>query len=572
MREVAERYGQLLAAHSQDIEHPDADKEALRLVLHGLYSPLYATGDMRGRFLKRDQRAEYVKLKRKADELRATDPGAPPLAMVLNDSPTPGDANVLKRGNPGTPGATVPRRFLECLSTGERKPFTNGSGRLELARAIASAENPLTARVMVNRIWLNQFGAGLVRTPSDFGVRCDPPAHPELLDWLALRFVEGGWSVKKVQRLIMLSAAWQQASDNANGSTFAAADPENTLLWKQNRRRMDFEAMRDSLIAVAGQLDTTPGGRAVDIIDPANNRRSVYGFIDRQNLPGMFRTFDFASPDTHSPSRFFTTVPQQALFMLNSPFAERASRQAAAEHDTVEQLFLTLYGRAPTPDEASDAAAFVAAENAQPVAGVSPWRYGYGRYDATSDRVVEFKWFKHFTEGRWEAAPSDVAADTKLKWVRLFAAGGHPGGGASAAAVRRWIAPADGVLAIGGTASHKQDSGDGVVARVVSSRTGQLSSWSLKQSEAATSLSGIPVQRGETIDFVVECRENEGSDSFMWSPTIRLTGPMVAVAGGEGVLEFDAQRDFSGASPTAMSPWEKYVQILLLSNEFAFID
>jgi hypothetical protein len=382
MREVAERYGQLFASHAQEQIHADDDKEALRLVLYGLYSPLHATGDQRVKFVKRDQRTKYTELKRKADELRATDPGAPPLAMVLNDSPTPADAHVLQRGNPGTPGAQVPRRFLECVTTGERKPFTEGSGRLELARAIASSDNPLTARVMVNRVWLNQFGAGLVRTPSDFGVRCDPPVHPELLNWLALRFVEGGWSVKKVQRLIMLSSTWQQASDNASGAAYAALDPDNALLWKQNRRRMDFEAMRDTLIAVANQLDVTVGGRPVDIIDPANNRRSVYGFIDRQNLPGMFRTFDFASPDTHSPNRFFTTVPQQALFMLNSPFVERVAKQVAAGEDSVQGLYGSLFGRPPTPNEASDAAAFVNAEDAQPAgaqaehtspSGMSPW-------------------------------------------------------------------------------------------------------------------------------------------------------------------------------------------------------
>jgi hypothetical protein len=581
MREVADRYGQLLASNAQDAEFADSDKESLRLVLYGLYSPLYATGDMRVRFLKRDDRGKYMALKKEADALRANDPGAPPLAMVLNDSPTPGDVNVFKRGNPGMPGDVAPRRFLACVSIGERKLFRDGSGRLELARAIASPENPLTARVMVNRIWLNQFGAGLVRTPSDFGVRSDAPVYPEVLDWLALRFVENGWSIKKLQRTIMLSATWQQASDNPHAGEYAVNDPQNLLLWKQNRRRMDFETLRDTLIAVTGNLDETSGGRPVDIIDPANNRRSVYGFIDRQNLPGMFRTFDFASPDTHSPNRFFTTVPQQALFMMNSPLVERASRQLASREDVesesvparrVEKLYRDLLGRSPTAEEVSDAVAFVQAEESQPASGPSPWRYGVGRYDSSSDRVVEFKAFPQFLEGRWRPEKREIEAGTRLKWVGLFAEGGHPGGDASSAVIRRWIAPADGVLAIGGTVSHKQASGDGVTARIVSSRAGQLANWAVAQSEAATNLAGVAVRQGDTIDFIVDCRTNQESDSFMWAPSLRLAGPKIAVAGGEGIIESDAQRDFSGVSPTAMSAWEKYAQVLLLSNEFNFVD
>ncbi len=161
------------------------------------------------------------------------------------------------------PAEEVPRQFLKIVQGEQRKPFTNGSGRLEMARAIASKDNPLTARVMVNRVWLNHFGAGLVRTPSDFGVRSDPPTHPELLDWLSLRFVEGGWSLKKLHRLVMLSATYEQGSTNK--PEYAVSDPENTLLWRVNRRRLDLEAMRDSLVAVTGRLDTTMGGKGVEL-------------------------------------------------------------------------------------------------------------------------------------------------------------------------------------------------------------------------------------------------------------------------------------------------------------------
>ena len=248
--------------------------------------------------------------------------------MVLEDSPTPMKPRVLKRGNPGTPGDEVPRQFLEVLSKAKREPFNQGSGRLELARAIASPENPLTARVMVNRIWMHHFGAGLVRTPGDFGTRGEPPTHPELLDFLAGYFVDHGWSVKEMHRLILQSSTYQQQSDEK--SEYALRDVENRLLWRQNLRRLDFEALRDSFLSASGQLDTNMGGPSVEITTPKSNpRRSLYGFIDRQNLPGLFRTFDLASPDVSTAQRHMTTVPQQALFPPEQPVRARASGPAS---------------------------------------------------------------------------------------------------------------------------------------------------------------------------------------------------------------------------------------------------
>jgi mono/diheme cytochrome c family protein len=304
-------------------------------------------------------RNDLVKLNNKVAEWKVNGPGAPPRAMVLNDLPSPVQPHVLKRGNPGNPAEAVPRQFLEVLAGPERKPFKDGSGRLELARAIGSRDNPLTARVMVNRVWMHHFGKGLVPTPGDFGTRGEPPTHPELLDWLAASFMDNGWSVKQLHRLIVLSATYRQSSnDNTDGR---AVDPENRLLWKMNRRRLDFEQMRDSLLAVAGRLDRKAGGRPVGIIDPPfTTRRTVYGFIDRQNLPGLFRTFDFASPDVSTPQRFNTTVPPQALFLMNSPFATEQAKYFANRLDVawqptdqkrVERMYQLAYGRPAEPDE-----------------------------------------------------------------------------------------------------------------------------------------------------------------------------------------------------------------------------
>jgi hypothetical protein len=286
-------------------------------------------------------------------------PQSPEQAMVLEDAPTPETPHVFVRGNAGNPGAAVPRQFLALLSGPDRKPFEQGSGRLELAQRIASPENPLTARVLVNRVWLHHFGEGLVRTPSDFGLRSEPPTHPELLDYLAARFIADGWSLKKLHRAIMLSSTYQQSS---NGSAAGQkGDPENRLVWKMNRRRLDFEATRDALLAAGGDMDLKIGGPSIDLLaQPFSRRRSVFGYIDRQNLPGLFRTFDLATPDTTSPMRHTTTVPQQALYLMNSPFiVEQAQRlakrpeiaSAVDPHERIERLYALLFGRPANTEE-----------------------------------------------------------------------------------------------------------------------------------------------------------------------------------------------------------------------------
>ena len=185
---------------------PDASQEALRQILYANDAPANVPRGEFDRLYETSISQKMRALQRQVDELDATDPGAPPRAMALVDRPDPGDAHVFIRGNSGNPGPEVPRQFLEALAGPERKPFHKGSGRLELAESIASRNNPLTARVFVNRVWLYHFGTPLVSTPSDFGLRSDPPTNPQLLDYLASRFMDDGWSVKKLHRLIMMSA------------------------------------------------------------------------------------------------------------------------------------------------------------------------------------------------------------------------------------------------------------------------------------------------------------------------------------------------------------------------------
>jgi hypothetical protein len=261
----------------------------------------------------------------------------------------------------------VPRQFLEILSGPDRKPFTVGSGRLELAEAIASKDNPLTARVMVNRIWMHHFGEGFVRTADDLGVQSEPPSQPQLLDYLASRFVHSGWSVKQMHRLIMLSSTYQQSSET--NPQYAQVDPENRLLWRANVRRLDFEAVRDSMLAFTGKLDLSVGGKPVNLTDePYSNRRSVYGYIDRGSLPELIAQFDFADPDMANSRRTTTIVPQQALFFMNSPMAVDVARKVTSRREFLEAtddagkvnaLYEVLFQRPPRPQEVQLAAEFL---------------------------------------------------------------------------------------------------------------------------------------------------------------------------------------------------------------------
>jgi hypothetical protein len=558
---------------------PDPALEELRQLLYSSDSPAIIAESDVTRLFDIPSIQKVRALKRKVEELDATHPGAPPRAMALQDNPTPTTPHVLIRGNPANPGPEVPRQFIRLLAGPEAPPFKKGSGRLELAEAIASTNNPLTARVLVNRVWLHYFGAGLVRTPSDFGMRSDPPSHPELLDYLAARFMAEGWSLKKLHRWIVLSSTYQQASDdNAAG---LRADPGNQLLWKMNRRRLDFEATRDSILAVTGSLDLTAGGHPIDIVnEPSVPRRTIYGFVERQNLPGLFRTFDFASPDATSPQRFSTTVPQQALYMLNSPFAARMAGALIRHVDScdcsrerVEALYKAVYQREPTHAEMQLAVDFL---NAQPkVPSFSPepvsWAYGYGTYDPTLHRLKAFHPLPHFTGAAWQGGTN--LPDPNLGWAQLKAKGGHPGNDHDHAVVRRWQAPYDMVVTVTGTLSHESDKGDGVQAWVSSSRVGELGTWTVQKRKQETIFERLEVKAGETLEFIVDCRADPDSDSFEWTPAVRALDA-ASQASGSVVNEWDAQQDFSGPKEPArpLTAWERYAQVLLMSNEFVFED
>ena len=359
---VEERVRGLGDAKAGPLAEPDW--ESLRLAFHAEGGPLVpAAGEDRG-LIDRAQRAELQKLENKVAEVDKQAAGKIRRAMVMNDAPQPFDPHVFVRGNAGRPGKAVPRQFLKVLSGPDRKPFEKGSGRLELAEAIVGRAAPLTARVIVNRVWRWHFGEGLVDSPSDFGLKSDPPSHPELLDELAAGFLADGWSIKALHRRIMLSNAYQQSS--VLRPDCHLKDARNRLVWRYNRQRLDFEALRDSILAVAGSLETAKGGPSIPFDGSSNPpRRTVYGFIDRQNMDGVYRSFDFAIPDATNPRRFVTTVPQQALFLMNSPFVQEQARRLAERVDpsdraaAVRAVYERVLGRAPDDREAATALAFV---------------------------------------------------------------------------------------------------------------------------------------------------------------------------------------------------------------------
>jgi mono/diheme cytochrome c family protein len=351
----------------------EADREALRQELYGKDSPVNLPVAQAESILAQPISDGTAPLRNKIEALNWTHPGAPPRAMALNDKKNPENSHVLIRGNPGNPGEEVPRHFLQVLSSVTPEPFTNGSGRLELARNIVSPDNPLTARVYVNRVWLHHFGQGLVKTPGDFGVRTPEPVHRALLDYLAWSLVESGWSTKQLQRLIVLSATYQQSCES--GPESVTIDPENNLVSHMNRQRLDFEALRDTLLEVSGKLDCTSGGLPVDLeTEPFCSKRTIYGLIDRQNLPGVFRTFDFANPDTSSQQRFHTTVPQQALFLMNSPFVLEQARSLAHRAEaydaktpsgSIQTLYRFVFQRQPVQGELDAGEKFLQAQRVE---------------------------------------------------------------------------------------------------------------------------------------------------------------------------------------------------------------
>jgi mono/diheme cytochrome c family protein len=334
------------------------------------------------RFLSPLVKASVDSLRAEITGIEKALPQQYPFLQVIRDGDKPHDEQIRIRGSIDNLGDVAPRRFLSVLSNADSKRFSKGSGRLELAEAIASPSNPLTSRVMVNRIWQHHFGQGIVRTPSNFGQMGERPSHPELLDYLASRFVENGWSMKKLHREILLSATYQLSTEYSEKNF--AVDAGNQLLWRANRHRMDIEALRDSLLFVGGGLDLTPGGppeglkfarqlsqqkqrgRANAVVNEDDRRRAVYNFVSRRKLDPVLSLFDFPNPNSTSEQRIETNVPLQRLFFLNSELMNRQAQglaarlKASSDPLKIQEAYNLLYSRPATDAEVQVGLRFMA--------------------------------------------------------------------------------------------------------------------------------------------------------------------------------------------------------------------
>jgi hypothetical protein len=366
-----------------------------------------------------------------------------------------------------------------------------------------------------------------------------------------------------------------------------------------NRQRVDFESFRDTVLAVSGQLDLTVGGPPVPLFaQPSMRRRTVYGLIDRAQLPVALRAFDFANPEQHTPQRYLTTVPQQALFMMNDPFMAEQARTLAARREVVgerspssriQAIYRLVFGRAATADELSLALRFIEeqteglAPNRSPLSQPAQWQFGFGSYDETSGKLESFQplrvfvaanqqlpllatTFPVFTEV-WQVG--NMLPDATAGFANLSALGGEPGG-PGYAVVRRWVAPADGTAHITGTVAHKVggEYSDGIRARVLSSRNGQLGFWLVAKKATEVNIKDAEVKTGDTIDFVVDCGAMASGDEFTWAPTVTLTRkdkdkPEIVSA---------SAKEFRGPPAAALLPWEQFALVMLQSNEFVFVD
>ncbi|MBX3437032.1 MAG: DUF1553 domain-containing protein [Planctomycetaceae bacterium] len=401
--------------------------------------------------------------------------------------------------------------------------------RLALARWLTSDDNPLFARVIVNRVWMHHFGKGLVETPADFGKLGTRPTHPQLLDWLAAEFRENGWSLKKLHRLILLSTVYRQA-----GPTGQTDGPPHIYASKP-LIRLEAEVIRDRTLAASGALRGDLFGPPVaiqeddagQIVVTDDSRRSLYVKARRSQPVAMLQAFDAPVMETNCESRPVSTVATQALMLMNSDFAltqaTRLAVRAAAEADQIDAASLASLPMIPTPPQ-------------------SAWQIGYGSFDETARRTGSFVLLPHWTGSAWQGGAE--LPDAQLGWVTVHANGGHPGNTREFSAIRRWVAPMDGAASVSGTLQHGSEHGNGVRGLIVSSRAGVIGEWTVHNGQAETTTSPVEIAAGDTIDFIADNNGDVTSDSFAWTVTVS-----VGSAAG-GVQEFSSAAQFSGPPPS----------------------
>jgi hypothetical protein len=463
-----------------------------------------------------DSKPELEKFDKRIADIRAKKAPEEFLRALVEPANQIPETKLFYRGDYQQPKQSVfPASLSVTAAEGERVEFpvddeslpTTGR-RLAFAKWLTNGKHPLVARVIVNRVWLHHFGKGLVETPTDFGRLGTQPNHPELLDLLADEFMKNGWSLKTLHRNIMTSTTWRQTAE-----TGATDTHESTVLFaRQSLLRLDAETIRDRMLAASGQLDRTLFGSPVEIkeddtgqviVDGSQTRRSLYIKAKRSRPVAMLQAFDAPVMQTNCEIRQHSTVATQSLMLMNGEFtleqAGKLADRAAAEATTLDPTMLAALPKVKTPS--------------------SEWTYGFGDYDSATNRTGRFAPFAHFTGTQWQAGPN--VPDPNVGWVFLYGTGGHPDT-VGRAVIRRWTVRFSGNISVSGKLSHASESGDGVRGRVVSSRSGKAAEWPAFHATADTTVSGLAVEPGDTIDFLVDCNTNQSSDSFHWPVTVTV--------------------------------------------------
>lgn len=483
-------------------------------------------------------RGKLEKINKKLVKLDIESPGAPIRAMAVQDTDKPRDYPILIRGQGSRRGDIAERAFLKVLGSA---PLQEGSGRKQLAESIVDPDNPLTTRVFVNRVWGWHFGQPLVDTPSDFGVQTELPLQHELLDHLANWFLtDGEQSLKKLHRYLLTTEAFQLSSTPVSDH-----DPENFYLTRANRKRLSIEKMRDSILLASNSLEMELGGRPVKLTSPqADERRSIYGFIDRYRLDPMLATFDFPNPDLHNPQRYETSVPQQTLFLLNSPFvlrhAEKLETQANALgqpdqagvetparslKERIEFVYRQVLKRSPSDEEQSMALEFLQngiVEPDNPTPGDWEYRIGPASIDENGNLVFsESEPFPHFGEKAkaWrfgEEYPHPVG-----QYANLHPRGGHAPA-LDQAVLLRLNATQAGEFDLTGNFSVPGPSSDGVLLFIRKNETETIAKLHIDaHGKLPISVPKLALKTGDKLDFLVHANQSTNSDSFYWSLDLR---------------------------------------------------
>jgi hypothetical protein len=509
---------------------------------------------------------------------------------------------LLRRGDAQTPGPQVSPGVPQLVETST--PFqwdspaagARSSGRrMALANWLTQPRHPLTARVMVNRIWLHHFGEGIISTVDDFGWAGESPTHPELLDYLAIELADHNWSVKQIHRLIVTSTAYRQQSLNAGELADRASkrDPHNRLLWRQNLRRLEAEPLRDTILQLAGGLDNRMYGYPVAVTQRSDGevvvndgklpqRRSIYLRVKRSAPLSILQLFDQPDIETNCTRRSISTVPLQALSLLNSDiasnaaasFADRAIRESP--QDPAGWAYLAAFSRAPGQEPRSFISLFMKEQTALHLAGTGQkqdWQFGYGTASDQDTNKVHFTHFPAFVKNQWQLGPDYPFRGSY--WAGLNATAGHPG--SDKPVIAQWTSPHAGIFRIRGFTEHPSPAGNGIRTTVISSRHGQLSQWETAHGKKQIQVDNIQVHQGDRLWLITDMNGELTSDNFNWTILIEqldeageVTKTWDSTAGFHGPLQDGDDQDL--AKVARRKALVDLCHVLLASNGFTYID